>query len=80
MPPLAVKVILVPEQNMLSGSELISPGIGKPVTETKVVAVPEHPLLLVTVMIYEPAIASEAFADTTGLCIVLVNPLGPVHE
>ena len=48
-------------------------------TVTVVVAVPRHPLLLVTVSVYVPAIAAVAELETVGFLVVLVNPFGPVQ-
>ena len=47
---------------------------------TAVVAVFEQLLLLVAVRVYVPPIAVVALDDTVGLCTVLVNPFGPLHE
>jgi hypothetical protein len=51
VPPPAVKVTLVPAQNILSASELVSTGTGKSFTITIEVAIPEHPPGSVTVNI-----------------------------
>jgi hypothetical protein len=63
-----------------TGPLLIAVARGKTLTITIVVAVLIHPLELVTVRVYIPAIANVALADTGGLLNVLVNPFGPVHE
>jgi hypothetical protein len=47
---------------------------------TDVVALFEQLLLLVAVSVYVPPIAVVALEDTVGLCTVLVNPFGPLHE
>jgi hypothetical protein len=48
-------------------------------TTTVVEAALAHPLALVTVRVYEPALASAALV-MEGLCTVDVKPLGPVQE
>src|SRR5450759_4250986 len=53
---------------------------GKALTTTMVVAATLlHPLALVTIRLYVPAIPAVAVAAPPGLCTLLVYPSGPVH-
>ena len=62
------------------GPLLDAVGTGKAFMVTVVVVVDEQPEALVTDSVYVPAIAAVAVADTVGLWLVLVKPLGPVQE
>ena len=53
--------------------------VGSEFTTTAVVAVAEHPLVPVTVIVYVPAWAVVT-ADLTGLCSVELKVAGPDHE